>query len=132
MTTLTFVLIFLAGLFNSICDNITHHWSTSIFNSPKFNAQWWNPAISWKNKYIDNDPTKGRKYFKILGIKIYNNVFFTDAWHMFKMLMLGCFFFAITTAKGYTPIFTWYIDPILIQLTFVAAFHLFYTKIWRK
>lgn len=83
------ILIFLPALFyllNVICDavmdTLSFKFSTSIFQ--KYNAQFWNPAISYLNKYVDNTVAKGLKQFSILGIKITYPAALTDAWHLFK------------------------------------------------
>lgn len=41
---------------------------------------WWNPNISWKNKYKNNDPTQGPKFFGSTTFLVW----LTDAWHFSK------------------------------------------------
>ncbi len=72
--------LFLAGMFDAMRDKCAFHYSSSIFS--RFNPAFFDGSISWKNKYIDGDSTKGRK--KLLGIPI--PVIFTDAFHLFKSL----------------------------------------------
>jgi hypothetical protein len=76
---ISFLFIILASVCNSIMDTSNHHFHKSIFNTPNLNAYWWNGEISWKNKYIDKNPTLGRT-----GTLVQ----FTDAFHFFKMLMI--------------------------------------------
>ena len=64
---------------------INFKFNSSIFSTFK-NAYWFNPNGSWKNKYKDNDPTKGPKFFGSTTFL----VFTTDAWHFFQMIMLSC------------------------------------------
>jgi len=86
LSTLFFVL---AACCNALMDTIQFHWYKFRWRD-KVNAQFWNPAISWLNKYIDHDSKKGLKYKGWLGWM--SN--FLDAWHLFKMIMI--FFFALS------------------------------------
>jgi hypothetical protein len=75
----------LSGIADAVKDKINHHYSKSIFS--KYDEQYWNPRISWKNKYVDNDPKNGFKKIKIFRhFKITKHVAFTDAWHLFKSI----------------------------------------------
>jgi hypothetical protein len=64
-------------------DTSVHHYSTSKFK--KLNPYFWDGEISWRNKYVNGDPSQGRvKWF--LGIN--KPVQITDAFHLFKMFMI--------------------------------------------
>lgn len=76
---LSLLLFSCAAVCNAVMDTCTFHFYTSVFNTDNFKNTWWNADISWKNKYIDKDPTKGRTK---------TPVFLTDAWHFFKSLMI--------------------------------------------
>lgn len=76
----------LAAVCNSLMDKILFHWYKFRWKD-KLNPQYWNPAISWKNKYIDGNPQKALKYKGLLGF-LAN---FLDAWHLFKMIMIISF-----------------------------------------
>ena len=83
MIELSLIFLMLAAICNAIMDTSVHHYSTSILN--EYNPIWWDGSISWKNKYIDGDFTKGRiKWFKYIN----KPVQLTDAFHFFKMLMI--------------------------------------------
>lgn len=77
---ISLVLFGLAAICDAIRDKITHHFEKSIFN--KMNPKWWNPKISWRNKYVDGDLKKGFRYKGPLAAM--NN--FLDAWHTFKVI----------------------------------------------
>jgi hypothetical protein len=65
-----FAFILLAAICNAVMDTITHHWDASIFKQLR-NGMWWDPSISWKNKYVDRDPKLGfRKLFHISTHKL--------------------------------------------------------------
>lgn len=76
---LSLILFALAAVCNAVMDVCAHHYYASVFNTDKLKDEWWNADISWKNKYVDNDPAKGRTHVP---------VFLTDAWHFFKSLMI--------------------------------------------
>lgn len=108
----TILFIALAGICNAVMDTLAHHFYTSIFNDLKFNPQFWNPLISWENKYSKWLP-----------------VAFTDAWHLFKSGMLT--FLSIAITINFTLALThsgWdlFINFIIIRIVFGLMFDLFY------
>ena len=121
---ISYILIILASICNAIMDVISFHYDDSIFN--KLNPKYWNPQISWKNKYIDWDNgNKERK--KFLGVNIAPA--FTDAWHFFKSLMIVLMVLAIVL---YKPLFGQIIDFFVIGLIWNLCFSFFYNVIFKK
>lgn len=115
----------LAGIANAAMDSLkTKKWSTSIFRKLKMDG-WFNPAISWKNKWKSGDSMLGERFF---GASTFL-VWLTDAWHFFKMLMLTSICMAIVL---YTPLINWYVDSIILLLAFTLPFELFYSKIFNR
>ncbi len=89
---LSAILLIFAGVCNGIMDSLQFHFGQTIFaNATDFDPNFWDPAISWKNKYLDLDPAKGEAFF---GSSTFL-VFTTDAWHLAKFLMLKCFVLAV-------------------------------------
>ena len=84
--------LIMAALCNSVMDTLQFHYSKSVFaKAPELSQRWWNPAVSWKNKYQDRDVTRGEAFpFSSTAL-----VGFTDAWHFFKSIMLDCIILAI-------------------------------------
>ena len=82
MVYLSLICWVLAALCNAVMDTLAHHYPTSIFT--KWNPQFWNPKISWKNKYKAGRKSNGPAFFLSTGIL----VAFTDAWHFFKSTMI--------------------------------------------
>jgi hypothetical protein len=70
-------------------DTLQFHFDSSKFS--KFKPQnFWNPQISWKNKWKNGDPNYGER-FRFSSTFL---VGFTDAWHLFKSIRnLGIFIF---------------------------------------
>lgn len=84
-----------AGVSEAIMDTLQFHYTYSKFYHLN-NKRFWNPQISWANKYKNNDPTMGPKFIGSTTIF----VGFTDGWHLFKLLrnlfiFVGIFFIAI-------------------------------------
>jgi hypothetical protein len=72
------LLIFTAGMAKGVSDTLQFHYEKSVFANIQ-NEQWWNPDISWKNKYRDYDNGDTREAY--LGSRTLF-VWLTDAWHL--------------------------------------------------
>ena len=82
------LLVIASAISESIMDKIQFHFKKSIFSGEGFNQLFWNPDISWKNKW---DSTLKKPKFFLSTTML---VFTTDAWHFFKfvrntMLFIG-------------------------------------------
>lgn len=126
---ISLLLVALAAICNAVMDVISFHYKQSIFT--KYNPQWWNPAISWKNKYIDWDNDVRMEKVIYIGnlFSIKYPTFLTDAWHFFKSLMIVLLGFAIVL---YVPVVNIYVDIILVGLAWNLIFNVFYNKIFKK
>ena len=78
---LIIILLILAAIFKAAADTLVHHYSTSIFKN--CNPKFWNPEVSWLNKYKNNDVSQGINHLKFQP--------FSDAWHMVNSSMICCF-----------------------------------------
>ena len=74
--------IALASACKAIKDKLAFHFGKSVFSD--LNPQWWDPDISWMNKYKDwpDDPSPA---FFLADTAL---VWLTDAWHLFDFLTL--------------------------------------------
>lgn len=92
------IFLCLAAILDAIQDTLKSKFNTSIFKNL---GTWWNPELSWVNKWAVGSTTKERF---LASSTIF--VFITDAWHFFKMLMLFCMFTSIVTyaIQNYTII----------------------------
>ena len=118
---LTFILVLVAGICNSIMDVLSFKFINSIFAK---GGNWINPLNSWKNKWKNGDPKQGERFlFSSTAL-----VFLTDLWHLCKFIMLMCLCLGIVF---YKPIFgIW--DFILFYCLFTFTFELFYSYILIK
>ena len=129
---ITLFLLFLAGALNATMDVLSFRYKTSIFSKyPKLQS-FFNPQESWVNKYKDNNPKLGPKFF---GSKTFL-VFLTDAWHFAKMLMITLFTLAI---MFYNPVIVTESifvniagNLLVLHLAFSLSFELFFSKILIK
>lgn len=74
--------MFISGFLEGTDEALHYHYATGF--KPRFpnaNDQYWNPMISWKNKYRNNDVTQGEKFFGSTDVF----VAFTDAHHMLRL-----------------------------------------------
>lgn len=65
--------MFIAGATRGLHETILNHYSYFKREYPNTNDQWWDPQISWKNKYTNYDVNQGRNKVPI---------FLTDAYHL--------------------------------------------------
>ncbi len=130
MIILSFIFLALASICNAIMDTSNHHFEGSIFKD--LNMLWWDGAISWKNKYVDGDPVKGRvKWY--FGIN--KPVQLTDAFHFFKMWMIIFICSAIVSVLYVDIELVWYSFFLFLLgygTTWNVVFSGFYDKILKK
>lgn len=127
------IFIILAAICNAVMDTSVHHFHTSKFNT--LNPYFWDGEISWKNKYIDGDPSKGRvKWY--FGVN--KPVQITDAFHFFKMLMITFICLSVITFDKCAVLFgcEYSVLNFLVILgvygtIWNTVFSLFYNKILR-
>lgn len=127
------ILYCLSGIADAVMDTLIHHYSISIFS--KYNEQYWNPQISWLNKYVDGDPKKGFLKINILSIKITKPVAFTDGWHLFKSIKEVLIGIAITSGVYLSFNLTLLNSLIFLSVLGVLRnffFSLFYDKLLKK
>ncbi len=95
----------LSALCNSLMDAIAHH---NVFNHAKkfWRDDGWELKYTWEYKYVKGVMTRyktGRVKWSVFGIKFNKPVQFTDAFHLFKTIMLVFIFLAILSPfVGYT------------------------------
>jgi hypothetical protein len=109
------ILVSIAGASKAIMDNLQFHFNRSIFkfNPVKYNPNFWDPTLSWVNKYKEGSMTEP----KFFGSKTFF-VFLTDAWHLFQMITAfysGSFLFMI-------------IKVIILRSFFGLTFNLFFNR----
>jgi len=112
----------LAGIFEAIMDTLQFHYSYSVFHSLR-NRLFWDPSLSWRNKYKNGDPFDGPKFPGSTTIF----VGLTDAWHLFKTLrtlslFIGIIFIAIPCNSIWLVILWVIVARIIFGLTFTLFY----------
>lgn len=117
MMVLGVFLVVLAGIFKAVMDKLQFHWHRSVFalNPVRYNPLFWNPTLSWENKYKIGTNYKVEK-FKFSTTLL---VFLTDAWHLAQMSMTLLLFVGISMI-GYSS------DSFLELLLFVSLARILY------
>jgi hypothetical protein len=125
---LTICLIVLFILTAAICkavqDKIQFHYAKSIFQ--KRNPRFWNPNISWKNKWKNGEPEFGEAFWGSSTIF----VSFTDAWHLFGMIKHLAWISAIMIHEPIMNI--WILDFFNIWIFHNMMFELFFSRVFAK
>lgn len=127
MEYIGFILFILAGMSEGVMDTLQFHYSNSHFYNFK-NKSFWDPSISWQNKYKNNDPLDGPKFLFSTNLL----VGITDGWHLFKLLrtffiFAGVFFIFMDCQ---TP-FHCLIDVMIARIIFGVSFSLSYDYLFR-
>ena len=116
------IFVMVSGLFESIMDKLQFHYDKTPFKY--FNNQiFWDPKISWRNKWKDGDSEKGEKFPGSSTIF----VGITDSWHLFKLLhnlslFLGLFLISIGITSIICMAFYFIIARIVFGLSFSLGF----------
>lgn len=113
------ILLIISAIAKAIQDTLQFHYWKSVFSKSK-NEQWWDPNLSWENKY---------KWFpksKLLTWLISNPlVFITDGWHTFQLIrdltIFSCF-----------PIGFENYWLFLLYIPYRLIFHVCYTYLFTK
>ena len=75
------ILSCISGASNAVMDKVSFHFYESIFSEFE-NEHFWNPSISWSNKYKGRSPLNGERFFLSTSLLVWT----TDAWHLFKTI----------------------------------------------
>lgn len=117
----SFVMLAAALASNAVMDTLQFHFKGSVFDAEGLNEQWWNPALSWSNKWKDGVPEQGERF--PLSSTALTGV--TDAWHFFKSLtvfFIGLAIVAPFTRLFYLPWYGWVAGSCAVLAIFWAGF----------
>lgn len=119
-------LITVSGAAKGFNETLMYHYKDFRRAFPDANHQWFNPAISWKNKYKDRDRTKGEAFPFSKSLL----VAFTDQYHLNNFIHRGAMGAAIVIKIGEKQKFTYYLIDFLYytfcyQLGFATTYYPF-------
>ena len=128
MIYIAFLLSFIAGFCEGVMDTLQFHFSKSIFSTFK-HIYYWDPIISWRSKYRNNDPLLGPRF--PLSTTFFVGV--TDGWHTFKLLRNILIFTSLPIIGYFSESTIFLIIAITVCRTvYGAGFWLSYYKILIK
>ena len=111
----------------AVMDSIRSCICTTVFRKWEGN-KWIDPAVSWLNKYKNNDPKQGPKFIGSTTVF----VFVTDLWHFSQFIFLR-FFFSIPILYSFChPIISWVVDYFIMSVIFGILFEVIYKILCKK
>lgn len=127
-----------AGMAEGTSEAMVWHYDKGFKKAcPNANDQFWNPAISWKNKYKNNDPQQGPKFPGSMDVF----VGFTDGYHMMReaklFLDMGAMTYCINTNhnnKAKYKFLNWKTiaqDFLVLSAIRTVGFHVTYSWMFR-
>lgn len=125
------ILLVIAMLCRSLVHVILHHYNQF---DDKFKADdiWFDPRVSWQNKHFVRWTIT---LFDITITKFKIPVQFSDAFHFFNTVELGCYDLMVTILICLWLGLTWWTGIIIFLIVGVLLMPLFfnlgYEKIWR-
>ena len=126
MSAIGLLLVLLSAIAKAIMDVIQFKYYDSIFKEG--NSYFWNPSLSWFNKYKNLDPKQGPKFFLSTTILVWT----TDAWHLFQMIFLKCLVAGhVILTFGVS---SWWVlwANLIAVIGFGLVFELFYSRVFIK
>lgn len=130
---ISIILLSILFICKAIKDIIQFDYDNSIFNNQTgFNCRWWNPELSWINKYQRGDRTFTKE--KFLGSTTIF-VFVTDAWHFFGFIQHNCIisiFILLVSVSLNLDWYYWIAIYLGLYITGTSVFNLFYEIILKR
>lgn len=124
---LTGGLVLLAGASKGFNETLMFHWKGFRHSFPKVNPNWFNPDISWRNKYKNGDPDAGAKFPLSTTVL----VMFTDQYHLNNFINKAAWTstVVIKVCEGKKPLKHYLLDFLFYtachQLGFMATYYPF-------
>jgi len=117
-------LVFLAGASKGFNETLLFHWKAFRHTFPKANADWFNPNVSWTNKYKNGDPDAGAKFPLSTSVL----VMFTDQYHLNNFINKAAWSSALVfkIGEGKKPFKQYVFDALFYTFCHQAGFALTY------
>lgn len=129
--TLSIIFLVLVGVLQGVMDTLNFHYPSSLFARLK-HPQFWDPDLSWKNKYAKAD---GNEVWinkpRFFGSETFF-VWLTDGWHLAEFMRNAAIVLAVLFFPGIQA--NWYIlaylvaGKIIISLSFSVTYDLLKVK----
>lgn len=118
-------LMLVGGTSDAVVEVLRHDYPAfkRTFN---LSDTYWNPAVSWRNKWKDGDPAKGEAFPGSSTVF----VFTTDGYHLMRSINHGAIMAAIVIKIGHKQKWYWYAADLLSYSAFYSiGFNLTYELI---
>ena len=117
-------LVFLAGASKGFNETLLFHWKEFHRQFPNANSRWFNPNVSWTNKYKDGNPDEGAKFPLSTSVL----VMFTDQYHLNNFINKAAWTSAliIKIGDGKKPFRQYLFDLLYYSVCHYAGFALTY------
>lgn len=121
-------LMYVAGFADGHAELLSHHYYKFERTFPNANPQFWNPELSWVNKYKNGDPNQGPKYFGSTNAF----VLATDGYHACKFVQKSAIVAALVIKIGEKKKLKFYIvDAVMYLVTYTLGFYTSYSWMYR-
>jgi len=121
---LTGGLVFIAGASKGFNETLMFHWKGFKHGFPGAHEKWFNPNVSWTNKYKNGDPEAGAKFPLSTSVL----VMFTDQYHLNNFINKAAWTSAlvIKIGEGKKPFKQYVLDFLYYTACHQAGFALTY------
>lgn len=126
-------LLIISSLGNGVMDTVSFHYQGSIFSG---NEQFWNPKVSWENKYAKGPDGILRPYKPRYWGSTTILSFTTDGWHLCKAIFLWFNRFAFVAffdivlliygVKGLRRYGLWIVAYTVVSILYIGGFNFIY------
>jgi hypothetical protein len=126
---LSAALIALGGMSYGLKETVSHHYGAFAERFPQANPLWWNPALSWQQKYEGGIQAQGSAFWGSTTVL----VFVTDAYHLFgelERVFTRCGFVVLALAAWRINLPALFASMGCGWFVWAAGFHLIYTLIF--
>jgi len=120
--------MYISGAAKGMSDVLMFHYGNFQHIHPGADSQFWNPAISWRNKWKNGDPAQGEAF------PFSSTVFcpFLDGWHASNGLAKVSCIGAVVIKIGHKKKLRYYLyDFVVYSLAYSAGFWTTYEIIYR-
>lgn len=129
--TLPIILILVAAFGKGMMDKLMFHFYEIEVPFIKNNPKFWNPEVSWENKYhVFRKPNMYDSWVtKVLlsfGRWLFMNplVFLTDAWHLFQFIFLNAIFSTIALLSPHDFVISFLVSRLAFGIVFGITYNI--------
>lgn len=117
-------LVFVGGAAKGFNETLQFNYKIFEKTFPGANKQWFDPKVSWRNKYEEGNPDNGPKFFLSTSVL----VMFTDQYHLNNFIQRTAIMSAIVIkiGEGKRPLKHYLLDLAYYSACYTAGFATLY------